>query len=38
MVKTINESPYKGEMHMNKLQESGDFISTKFDECEKDKR
>ena len=38
MVKTTNESQYKGEMHMSKLQESGDFISTEFDEYEKDKK
>ena len=38
MVKTVNESQFKGEMHINKLQESGDFISTKFDEYKKDKK
>ena len=30
MVKTIQENQFKGEMHMNKLQKSVNFISTKF--------
>ena len=38
MVKTTQESQFKGEMHMNKLQESVYFISAKFDEYEKDKK
>ena len=32
MVKTTQESQFKGEMHMNKLQEPVYFISAKFDE------
>ena len=30
MVKTTQENQFKGEMHMNKLQKSVNFISTKF--------
>ena len=36
MVKTKQENQFKGELHMNKLQEAVDFITTKFDEYEKD--
>ena len=38
MVKTTQESQFKGKMRMNKLQESVDFISAKFDEYEKHKK
>ena len=38
MVKTTQERQFKGKMQMNKLQESVDFISAKFDEYEKDKK
>ena len=38
MVKATQESQFKGKMHMNKLQESVDFISAKFDEYEKHKK
>ena len=38
MVKATQESQFKGELHMNKLQESADFISAKFDEYEKYKK
>ena len=38
MVKATQESQFKGKMHMNKLQESVDFTSAKFDEYEKDKK
>ena len=35
MVKITQESQFKGELQMNKLQESVNFISTKFNEYEK---
>ena len=38
LVKTTQESQIRGKLHMNKLQESVNFISTKFDECKKDKK
>ena len=36
MVKTKQENQFKGELHMNRLQEAVDFITAKFDEYEKD--
>ena len=38
MVKTTQKSQFKGELHVNELQESADFISAKFDEYEKYKK
>ena len=38
MIKTTQESQFKGKMHMNKLQESVDFISAKFDVYDKAKK
>ena len=38
LVKTTQESQIKGKLHIDKLQESADFISTKFDENKKDKK
>ena len=38
LVKTTQESQIKGKLHIEKLQESADFISTKFDENKKDKK
>ena len=38
LVKTTQESQIKGELHTQKLQESVDFISAKFDEYERDKK
>ena len=37
-VKTTQESQIKGKLHIDKLQESAEFISTKFDENKKDKK
>ena len=38
LVKTTQESQIKSKLHLNKLQESVDFISAKFDENKKDKK
>ena len=39
LVKITQENQIKDKLHMNKLQEqSVDFISTKFDESEKDEK
>ena len=38
LVKTTQESQIKSELYLNKLQESVDFISAKFDENKKDKK
>ena len=38
LVKTIQEKRIKGQLGINKLQESVDFIRAKFNEYEEDKK
>ena len=38
LVKTTKESQIKRELHVNKLQESVDIFSAKFDEFDKEKK
>lgn len=38
LVKAIQEKRIKGQLDINKLQESVDFISAKFNEYEEDKK